>query len=217
VPPSTPEDLQDSLDADLAWRRTEMQVIRSDVENIKPIDEDSPRGRSVLRAGVALLYAHWEGFSKNACQAYLDYVSRRRLRASDLSDSFVLLALTRAVRKLESDPTSTESVLDFIRRTTEMRPQIPRQDVVLTESNLRFGVLCKVFRNLGLPLEAFEMRSQLIDRSLCDARNDIAHGKAMFPRRADYLDLHDEVLAMMEAVRDAVLNAVATKAYRAPS
>ena len=60
-------------------------------------------------------------------------------------------------------------------------------------------------------------RAQLIDRSLCDARNDIAHGKAFFPARDDYLTLHAEVLAMMEGIRDAILAAVATKAYRAPT
>lgn len=213
MPARDPEELGDDLDSDLAWRRTEMHAIRSDVEGISKSAENTPRSRALLRAGVALLYAHWEGYAKQACQGYLDYVAHRKLQASELNDAFVMLAVRHAMKQAEHDAQRAQNVLNFVRKE-DLRPTIPRNDVIKTEANLRHATLERLLASLGLPFAPFELKSQLIDRSLCDARNDIAHGRALFPSRDDFLALHSEVLAMMESLRDAIAAAVAAKSYR---
>jgi MAE_28990/MAE_18760-like HEPN len=54
--------LQDYLDGELAWRIKELADMKYSVKKA-----ESDRKRTVIRASLALLYAHWEGFIKN-CQ-----------------------------------------------------------------------------------------------------------------------------------------------------
>ena len=48
---------------------------------------------TALRAGIALLYAHWEGFIKNAAEHYLQYVALKKLTYQELNCGFVALAM----------------------------------------------------------------------------------------------------------------------------
>jgi len=215
---ATIEELGDDLDASLQWRRMELHAIRTDIESLTPQNEGLPRGRAILRGGVALLYAHWEGFTKEACQSYLDFVARRRLKVGELSDAFVMLALRRIANRMATgDVGGTAAMVDAARRGSDFRPQVPRQDVVATQGNLRFRTLSDILLSLGMPVDAFETKAQLIDRTLCDGRNDIAHGRAAFPRRDEFLPLHIEVLGMMEQVRDVILQHAGQGLYRAPA
>jgi hypothetical protein len=212
---STLEELIDDLNANLQWRRIELQALRSEIESIDPHAEDTPRGRALLRSGVALLYAHWEGFTKEACQQYLDFVARRRLKLGELSDAFVMLALERLAGRLAvGDGDGSAAFLEIARHGPMYRPHLPRRDVVLTQGNLRFRTLASIFSALGMPLGEFDTKSKLIDRRLCDARNDIAHGRALFPRREDFLSLHLEVLSLMETVRETVCDEAGGARYR---
>lgn len=56
------EDLQDKIDKDLAWRKKELTSIKSDVQ-MSNTKERSEQSRAI-RAGITLLYAHWEGAIK---------------------------------------------------------------------------------------------------------------------------------------------------------
>lgn len=38
-----------------------------------------------------------------------------------------------------------------------------------------------IFGSLGLPVADFETKANLVDRSLCDIRNAVAHGRDAFP------------------------------------
>ena len=73
----TLEQLYDKLSDELTWRKKELT-------SLKLLSESSgiatDRQIALLRALVALLYAHWEGFIKNASSAYIEYVSFQRLR-----------------------------------------------------------------------------------------------------------------------------------------
>jgi hypothetical protein len=95
MPASTVEELGDDLDASLQWRRSELASLHSAVQGLARTAESAPFGRALLRSSVALMYAHWEGFTKDALQGYLDFVARRRLKYGDLSDAFATLSLDR--------------------------------------------------------------------------------------------------------------------------
>ena len=73
----TLEQLYDFLSGELAWRTKELVTLKALVEQTSPSRE---RRRVLLRAGVALLYAHWEGFVKRAGSAYLEFVDLQRLK-----------------------------------------------------------------------------------------------------------------------------------------
>ena len=58
----TPEELQDRLDDEFAWRRKEL----TDLKLVIGTAEGSMQ-RTFLRAGAALLYAHWEAGLRRSC------------------------------------------------------------------------------------------------------------------------------------------------------
>jgi len=73
----TLEMLQNNLDQDFAWRIKELTTIKNRIPQKKEDLQDA-----LIRAGITMLYAHWEGFIKNATEQYLNYVSLRRLKHS---------------------------------------------------------------------------------------------------------------------------------------
>src|SRR5229473_3553693 len=91
----TVEQLFDQLSDELAWRKKELATLKSLVEHRTLSNE---RRTVLLRAGVALLYAHWEGFVKAASRAYLEFVSFQRLRHQDLAPNFLALSASKLFR-----------------------------------------------------------------------------------------------------------------------
>jgi hypothetical protein len=55
----------------------------------------------------------------------------------------------------------------------------------------------------------YETKCRLIDSSLVDRRNRIAHGDALDISVEDYLALHDEVMILIDTFRNQLQNAAA--------
>lgn len=215
---STLGDLGDLLDDCLQWRRTEFAALKTEVERTsKAGTVYAPRDRMILRAAVALVYAHWEGFVKDACQHYLDFVARRRLKYRELSDPWLHTSLRRIVASGFGPEEVINRLVTAIRSGGDERAPMSRSGIVDTRANLRHETVCEILNALGLPLGMIETRAQFIDRRLCDARNAVAHGRATFPEPDDALELLDQVLEMMEYVRNAVISAAENGRYRAES
>ena len=68
----TIEQLSDHISNDLAWRKKELSEIKALIETRR---FSSQRHRALVRSGILILYAHWEGFIKSASRYYLEYVS----------------------------------------------------------------------------------------------------------------------------------------------
>src|SRR5690349_822880 len=84
----TQEELFDRIADDLVWRRRELVLFSSQLDKV-----NSEFSRALLHGSVALLYAHWEGFVKNACHYYLCYLSARGVSFSQLIPEIAALAL----------------------------------------------------------------------------------------------------------------------------
>ena len=87
-------DLNECLSTDLAWRKKELSLLKGLIET-KSFDKSK---RNVLiRSGITLLYAHWEGYIKCAASAYLEFVSnvarRENLKYRDLAYNFIAIAM----------------------------------------------------------------------------------------------------------------------------
>src|SRR5687768_8678129 len=89
-------DLNDYLNEELRWRRSELIVLKALVDTARPHQRPT-----VIRVGLCLLYAHWEGFVKQATSAYLDYVVRQGLNLCDLTPNIVAIALRSRLRAVE--------------------------------------------------------------------------------------------------------------------
>jgi MAE_28990/MAE_18760-like HEPN len=210
-----PDDLGDQLDSSLAWRRVEMQSIKSALQDAAAKSVSSPLTRALARSIVAMTYAHWEGYTKEVCQAYVKYIARRRPKCSDLNDGLLISSMKHLNRRMTSgDAAARLALIEAVRRPADARARIPPDTTLVdTKSNLRFDTLRTIFDSLGISVQDFETKANFIDKSLCDMRNAIAHGRDAFPPAADALDLYEEVLELMEKVRDRIMAEVRTSGY----
>lgn len=87
----------DILEDDLRWREAELVSLKrlAIVHN----DNDIVL-KATLRACWALLYAHFEGFTKFCWELLLDHVQNEKVSIKHLSKDFQLLALEKLFRDL---------------------------------------------------------------------------------------------------------------------
>ena len=72
------------LEDDLKWREAELASLK---EQVVISSKHSVRYQALLRAMLALLYAHYEGFCKFAWELYLDELQNSRIKRKDCKDS----------------------------------------------------------------------------------------------------------------------------------
>jgi len=202
-----PQDFQDQLDEDLAWRRAEMHTILVQIRN-----SSGPARGAFTRAGLALLYAHWEGYTKGALTAYLKYVSRLKLRMRELQPGFVAMALAAEARSSQSPVVQRNAMIRRLVEAPEDRLRIPNKEVN-TKSNLNSNVCSELFDSLGLDYAPFSTKAAMIDYKLLKARNEIAHGRWVSVEVVDYEELHREVLTLLSTMRNLVVTAVDDRSY----
>lgn len=208
----TKAELQQATDDDLIWRRRELFNIRTAIEDA---NGNAQRQSALLRAGVALLYAHWEGFVKRCGTYYLEYVASQGRKGRELTANFIAIRFkTRLAEAAKSKKvSSTNELVEYFTSKLDERLRLPHKGIVDTQSNLSSTVLREIVWTLGLDVSPFETKSQLIDNRLVDRRNHIAHGEPLDIGVAEYIQLHDEVIALMDEFRNQVQNAVATDQY----
>ncbi|MEO1802072.1 MAG: MAE_28990/MAE_18760 family HEPN-like nuclease, partial [Cyanobacteria bacterium J06629_2] len=68
-------------------------------------------------------------------------------------------------------------------------------------------------RILGIDFSSYSTKSVLIDTKLLKARNEIAHGEYSTSDRDEYLELHVEVINMLDLFSNDIQNAAITKDY----
>ena len=169
----------------------------------------------LIRAGVALLYAHWEGFVKAVAQLYLEFVAMQRCRNADLADNILAIALrskfsvAQGAKKIGAHRT----IVEFFRLHMEKRSKLPKNNIISTESNLSSAVLIEILSTLGLPTTDYEAKFRLIDNQLVAKRNHIAHGNVLTVDSEEYMELHEEISGLMTLFRNQVENAAVTRDY----
>ena len=86
----TREDLIDKIAQDHVWRLREISELKGLIELTTT---SNIRKRVLCRSGIALLYAHWEGFIKKSGTYYLEYVSFQRHHIAELRSNFITIIL----------------------------------------------------------------------------------------------------------------------------
>ncbi len=209
----TLEQLSDSLAADLIWRKKELTDLKSLIENAR---SSSSKEKTLLRSGITILYAHWEGFIKTAASSYLEYIAMQRLRYDELSSNFVALALKNKLSQADQTNKATvfTEAIDFIRSQLDERSSVPYRDIVQTGSNLSSSIFREITCILGLDYSFYETKQILIDEKLLARRNNIAHGNYLSLDKDDYLELHSQVINLMNTFSNQIENCAACENYR---
>lgn len=209
----TLEQLSDSLARDLVWRKKELADLKSLIETSRVA---SSKEKALLRSGITILYAHWEGFVKAAASNYLEHIAMKRLRYDELSSNFVALALKAKLSQVNESNKATifTEAIDFIRLELKERSIIPYKDIIRTSSNLSSSLLREITCVLGIDYSLYETKQVLIDEKLLARRNTIAHGEYLQLDKDDYLELHSQVVGMMDTFRNQIDNCAAQENYR---
>lgn len=208
----TIEHLSDHLDEELYWRRKELIQLKGLLEG----KQYTQYADLLVRASITLLYAHLEGFVKNAGTAYTRYVSEQRLKYMDLSPNFVALGMKGSLNHAltSSRAQAHVAIVDFLTNHQSDTATIVWRTAVNTKSNMNSAVLRDILCTTGLDDSLFATKEKLLDETLLASRNRIAHGQHLVIGVKQCLDLYTEVLSYLDTFRDAILNAAASKAYR---
>lgn len=206
-------DLQDALDNEHAWRIKEIANIKLAIRSDNMIGKET-----LIRAGVPLLYAHWEGFIKAASSLYLEYVENQKLKYCQLSNAFIAYGAKKHLSSLANSNVSQLHIaaVDFFLQQIGDKASIYSKSAISTRSNLKSSVFRNIAISLGIDVSRYETRFIFIDEILLEKRNRIAHGEYLDLKDRDFVKLCDNVLVLLRNYYDDISNAAATKGYKRP-
>lgn len=206
----TLDQLQDALDKDMAWRIKEIGAFRVGSKS------NSSERKPFIRAGIALLYAHWEGFIKYSSELYLSFVESRGHRYSDLKTCFSVFGLKGKIDTLVEGKKSETNIIamDFILAELGAPAKLKIASSIRTDSNLTSKVFTNIARSLDIEIGRYETKFNLIDTSLVDRRNKVAHGEFLEVGGKEFGTLIDEVVQLMRAYKTDLENAASCEAYK---
>jgi hypothetical protein len=188
----------DIITQDLDWREREIAAMRLLIS--RPGLTNSQRA-ALLRAGWAMLYAHYEGFIKNTLTVFYDEASKTAGKCEHLPSSTKVFALRDALRSLRNLP--YDDMLNKIEKFQidhlSSNPNFPDVD---TKSNLWPDVLIDLYKTADLDTSIAEKNEAKL-RTLVSRRNSIAHGEKSFINEISYFRGFEE--AVYEVLYDVAL------------
>ncbi len=210
----TIDQLQQYLDDDMSWRKKELTTLFLSISSSRVHQESV-----YIRGAITLLYAHWEGYIKNASVAYLNYVGFIGKPYNKLKSNFVALGVQKETGASDSYHAynSCEKITDFFSTKLSDNFNIESEKVINTKSNLNSDVLKDIFNKTGMKYTPdFELNEKRIDEKLLKYRNKIAHGEKSY----NYIDLKDAfielkelILKLLDNYRNQIINSAELKLY----
>jgi hypothetical protein len=202
--------LIDFLDDEFAWRLQEIAFIKGSIRQAQNVSR-----KALLRAGVPILYAHWEGFIKQSSLGYINFVGCQRLRYDELASCFIAMGARTQLDGLRATKNALSNIatVDFFLHQLVSRANLPLQSGVNTRSNLSSEVFENIAISIGVDSSKYTTRFKLIDESLLARRNNIAHGQYIDIDTKEYDDLSDNVVELMRWYKTDVMNAAQSKLY----
>lgn len=204
------EALDDAISAEITWRKQELTTA------LKLIQQSTGRTRTAnVRAGVLVLYAHWEGWVKGVAQLYVRYVNSQRYSYERLSEAFLGNALKTRLGAIDAAtaPLVHNEFASFIRGGLQGKAVLS-ESLIRTDSNLSSNVLFDILDRLGLERrEIYSLRANMIDRELVHKRNTIAHGQHLELNLDEYRVLRTKTMELLEVFTDDVRNSASTGAH----
>jgi hypothetical protein len=207
----TTRDIQNYLEKELGWRIQEIANLKKVIPLV-----DSIQTRSLLRAGIPILYAHWEGFVKKSSEAYLNFIAHKKLSYRELKTCFILFGLKKEIKQLVeiNKITPNIQVAEFFLTQLDNKAKIFYEGVIDTQSNLSSLVFEEIAISIGIDPMPYKLKYKLIDESLLKRRNQIAHGEHLDIDTQGYQNLSDEVVALLRAYKTDIENSISQNLWK---
>jgi hypothetical protein len=199
----TTDDLGKHLDGVFSWRFKEIVYLKSAVRKL-----EEPRRSTLIRSGVPLLYAHWEGFIKQAAEALVNFVANQGCTFEELDACYVIRAMRTEYGALSDDTRFARQLVavQVMRERRSERATIRSKGAIRTKANLSAKQFEDIANSIGIDPAPYALRRQFIDSSLLDRRNRIAHGEYLDVDHVGFEELCDDVLSLVRRFKDDVEN-----------
>ena len=200
----TSDELYNSIDKEIGWRKKELKLFKDKIPT-----EKSELQIVMLRSSIPIIYAHWEGFVKTACEYYWEYVSNRRIILKKLKPQFIATSLKNAIKAQEiRSVTDRTQAIQYILDHLELEADLPTKNIINTKSNLNYSVFSDICNLLCIEEKDFILKKEVID-SLVQCRNNIAHGNYLLVTYKDFLNFYNDTIGLLEQLRTSLQNATA--------
>ena len=211
--PYTNHDLSSILDADLIWRRKELSDMKAAIKAADP-----PSKPALMRAIIAMSYAHWEGFVRTCANRYFEHLTLRRKSFVEFERQIYVNSFLGRLEALHLGRVSLNErckLINDILDGESGRFSYLNPDLVDTRSNLNTDVIKEICLICGIDSNHFEQNRTFIDVLLVKRRNAIAHGQQEYIQTDEIDDLVANILGLMGSFRNLLENKVYTKGYAA--
>ncbi|WP_339288659.1 MAE_28990/MAE_18760 family HEPN-like nuclease [Paenibacillus sp. FSL E2-0201] len=210
------ESLEDAIEKDLSWRKRELLQLRMAIKK-----NNTSLGKSTLiRSGISLLCAHWEGFVRSAANYYVLYIIDNKFKVNELTNNFVAFFVRETFSKIEDTKKISvyTSVLDYIDRSSTRKFTLEYTDepfnrIINTESNLSFKLFKEILISLNLDYSRYKLRDKYIDYEMLKQRHEIVHGEDYRRKDYNYEELYNQVIWIMEDFKNQIVDAAEEKRH----
>ena len=209
--PYTENNLSSIFDDDLIWRRKELSDMK---EAIRIADQYAKP--ALLRAIIAMSYAHWEGYVRTCANRYFEHLTLRKKLFVELERQIYVNSFLGRVDALHRSRVGLEERCKLINDILDGgsgRFSYLNPDLVDTRSNLNTDVIKDICIICGVDSTHFEQNRSFLDILLLKRRNAIAHGQQEFIQLDEIDDFVANVLSLMAHFRNLLENKVYTKGY----
>lgn len=189
-----------ALDREWGWRKKELIYYNQAMAVVDKYQENT-----IARAGILLLYAHWEGFIKISSQKFLKCFANESLQ---LVPKYIIAAhlsqVSEDIAKKYSKHQRMFQILDSLNEKALVSPSI--NAAIDTRSNLNAEALKDIVTLVGVDFALFETRAQFINYSFVALRNKIAHGEGQLVTKDDFTRVLNDVTELLTLFKENIIN-----------
>lgn len=216
-------ELQDQLDKDISWRKKEITTVGFCISGAR-----RHKKGLYFKSGLALLYAHWEGFVKHAARCYLELVKSGGHNYSQLCNSFLFFAVNRELSgqvKL-TNVNTYEQVASVFDNPSCLNFNVDVSKFIETREhqNLDSKEFRRLLKKLGLDYySSYELKEQFLDTKILSVRNKIVHGDRSGEEILDeiesledgFKERQEKMLELLDTFRAQIIDAAERKLFLA--
>lgn len=211
----TIEKLEDKIDQDFSWRKFELLKLKLAIKNNSTVIGKE----TLIRTGIALLCAHWEGFIRNVANYYVIYICHQKLSNVLLTENFFALMLKKDIINTGKSPKNSVhvSLLEKIEEKKNSIFFIKYNDsngnrIINTDSNLNYELFVEILKSINIE-NVYTTKENYIDSEMLKIRNEIVHGERIKLDSYDFDVTYEQVINIMEDFKEQVVSAAECKIY----
>jgi hypothetical protein len=167
----TQDDFLESISDELDRRREAVTRVKRVVAQVRGTTLE----QTAAVMAIPVLYAHWEGFVKQAVGTYVEFVETQAMLPHQANAGIFAFSIKKRIRGLIHNQ-SAAKMAEFAGWLIKIArdPMIFDDKSVDTRGNLSFSNLAALCESLSIDVRSLEIDKKKID-SLVHKRNNIAH------------------------------------------